>query len=795
METLRAPLKRENYSMFAGMIAASIALVMLCGAVARAQSGAPIISKIKVVGNQRVETDAILLHIESKPGFPLDPATVDRDIKAIYRMGFFDYVTAHEEQQGANAVLIFDVRERPLITDVRFGGMKALKPNQDSVINAVKLHGGSILDPGRVQATIQNLKALYQDKGYLDAKITFRTVPEPQNTAIGVFDVVEGPIVSISSIKFVGNKHISSSTLADSITTHQHNWLSFFFKTGILDQKKLLDDVDRITGLYYDKGYLNAHVADPVVKRHGNSLTVTFYIDEGPQYHVGTVDVIGDLRVPRKDLLQRLTLKPGSVFSGTTMQHDVLTLSDFYSNRGYAYVNVDPRTQIDPAARTVNVNFNINPGREVVVDRINITGNTKTSDKVIRRELTIQEQEPYSTKKIQQSKRRLDSLGYFSNTRITTSPGPSPDKIDLDIAVQEANTASLQIGGGYDSYTSVFGNFSIGNSNLFGGGESVSADAEVGFLYQDYSLTYTEPWFLDIPLSVSPSLSYQKLYLFSFDQTNAGFALNTTYPLSELGLSRIGPFSLDNTTAGLGYQFQSIGISGLAPFTTFGISRWAGYWKVSELMPSIKRFTVDNPTDPRSGSVESLNMEIAGLGGQAFVKGVFHTRFFFPYIKSPKWGEWVFSPGVTYGIGTSLGGPNGGELPLFERFFPGGLGGEGDVRGYEIYSLGPQVTLYNQQGVPFAVQQVGGSQELLMSAETTFPILTELGLRGALFLDSGQAYYLNQTPSLNSLQAAYGVGIRWKSPFGPIAVDVAKPINPRPNDQSTVFDFGAGAPL
>jgi len=795
VETLRAPLKRENYSIFAGMIAASIALIMLCGAVAWAQGGAPIISQIKVVGNQRVETDAILLHIESKPGFPLDPATVDRDIKAIYRMGFFDYVTAHEEQQGANAVLIFDVRERPLITDVRFGGMKALKPNQDSVINAVKLHGGSILDPGRVQATIQNLKALYQDKGYLDAKITFRTVPEPQNTAIGVFDVVEGPIVSISAIKFVGNKHISSSTLADAITTHQHNWLSFFFKTGILDQKKLLDDVDRITGLYYDKGYLNAHVADPVVKRHGNSLTVTFYIDEGPQYHVGTVDVVGDLRVPRKDLLQRLTLKPGSVFSGTTMQHDVLTLSDFYSNRGYAYVNVDPRTQIDPAARTVNVNFNINPGREVVVDRINITGNTKTSDKVIRRELTIQEQEPYSTKKIQQSKRRLDSLGYFSNTRITTSPGPSPDKIDLDIAVQEANTASLQIGGGYDSYTSVFGNFSIGNSNLFGGGESVSADAEVGFLYQDYSLTYTEPWFLDIPLSVSPSLSYQKLYLFSFDQTNAGFALNTTYPLSELGLSRIGPFSLDNTTAGLGYQFQSIGISGLAPFTTFGISRWAGYWKVSELMPSIKRFTVDNPTDPRSGSVESLNMEIAGLGGQAFVKGVFHTRFFFPYIKSPKWGEWVFSPGVTYGIGTSLGGPNGGELPLFERFFPGGLGGEGDVRGYEIYSLGPQVTLYNQQGVPFAVQQVGGSQELLMSAETTFPILTELGLRGALFLDSGQAYYLNQTPSLNSLQAAYGVGLRWKSPFGPIAVDVAKPINPRPNDQSTVFDFGAGAPL
>ncbi len=797
MERLKAPAKGIdclNVRNVASAISGLMALLLLWGA-AFAQGSAPIISQIRVTGNQRVETDAILLHINSKASAPLDSTTVNSDIKSIYKMGFFDYVTAHEERQGANTILIFDVRERPLITDVRFGGMKALKPNEDKVINAVKLHGGSILDPERVQATIQNLKGLYQDAGYLDAKITFRTAAEPENTAIGVFDVTEGPIVKISAVKFVGNTHISSSALADSITTHQHNWLSFFFKTGILDQKKLLDDVDRITGLYYDEGFLNAHVADPVVTRHGDSLTVTFYVDEGPQYHVGTVDVAGDLRVPKKELAKRLTLQPGAVFSGTTMQHDVLTLSDFYSNRGYAYVNVDPRTQIEPATKTVNVDFNINPGREVLVDRINISGNTKTSDKVIRRELKIQEQEPYSTEKIQQSKHRLDSLGYFSNTRITTSPGPTPDKIDLDIAVQEANTASLQIGGGYDSYTSVFGNFSVGNSNLFGGGESVSADAQIGFLYQDYSLTYTEPWFLDIPLSVSPSLSYDKLYLFSFDQTNAGFALNTTYPLADLGFRRIGPLSLEDTTAGLGYQFQSIGISGLNQFSTFGLSRWAGYWKVSELMPSIRRFTVDNPTDPRSGSVESLNMEIAGLGGQAFVKGVFHTRFFFPYIKSPKWGEWVFSPGVTYGIGTSLGGPNGGELPLFERFFPGGLGGQGDVRGYEIYSLGPQVTMYNQQGVPFAVQQVGGSQELLMSGETTFPILTELGMRGALFVDAGQAYYLHQTPSINNLQAAYGVGIRWKSPFGPIAVDVAKPINPRPNDQSTVFDFGAGAPL
>lgn len=771
-------------------------VALLCGLrVAQAQPGGEIISEIRIQGNQRVEPDAIKIHISSRAGQPLDPTLIDQDVKAVYKMGFFDHVSADVEHQGGGAVLTYVVQERPLITDVRYGGMKALKANDDKVINAVKLHSGSVLDPVRVQATILGLTQLYQQKGYLDAHVTFRTVPGASNTAIGVFDVAEGPLVHISEVDFAGNHAISSRELRNSIGTHQHNLLSFFFDTGILDQKKLQDDVDRISGIYYNKGYLNVHVPQPVVTRTGNSLKVLFNIDEGPVFRVGTVDLAGDLKIPKKDLLSKLTVKPGEVFSGGSMQHDVLTLSEVYSDRGYAYVNVDPRPQIDPAARTVNVTYNVNPGREVLVDRINISGNTKTSDKVIRRELQIQEQEPYSTAKIQASKRKLDSLGYFSNTRITTAPGNQPDQIDLELAVQEANTASLQVGGGYDSSSSVFGNFSIGNSNLFGGGQSVSASAQIGFLYQDYNVSYTEPWFLDIPLGVSLQAFYNKLYLFSFDQTNAGGSINTTYPLTELGLKKIGPVPLDDVTAGLGYQLENVGISGINQFTTFDIARYKGYRLVSEIMPSLRRFTVDNPSDPRSGSVMNLNLELAGLGGQAFVKGVFHSRFFYPYLKSPKWGEWVLALGATYGIGTSIGGNNGSELPLYERFFPGGLGGEGDVRGYALYSLGPQVPQFNQQGVAFQVQQVGGSQELLLSGETTFPIWTSLGIRGAAFLDAGNAFFLKQSPSFNDLQAAYGLGVRWKSPFGPIAIDIARPINPRPNDQRTVFDFGAGAPL
>ncbi|HVA81292.1 MAG TPA: outer membrane protein assembly factor BamA, partial [Candidatus Binataceae bacterium] len=470
--------------------------------------------------------------------------------------------------------------------------------------------------------------------------------------------------------------------------------------------------------------------------------------------------------------------------------------SDFYSNRGYAFVNIDPRTQLDPITHRINVTFYINPGHEVVVNRINITGNTKTSDKVIRRELKLQEQEPYSAQAIRESKAALDQLGFFSETRITTEPAQQPDKINLDVNVAESNTSSLQVAGGYDSYMGAFGNFTLGNTNMFGGGESLVLNAQIGFLFQNYSISYTEPWFLDMPLSVGLELFDNKQFLLSFNQAAAGFAVNTYYPLTELGFKKLGPFSLKDVTAGLGYQFQSVGITGLQPQTTYDILRYQGYTRESELLPSIRRFTVDNPVDPRSGSVLAFNGQIGGIGGGvAFVKAILHGRYFYPFLKSPTFGTWVFSQGVTYGVGTNLASGTGGELPLYERFFPGGVGGGADVRGYQLYSLGPLVNVFNQAGQPISVQDIGGSQELLLSNEITFPILSGLGLRGVIFSDAGQAYTLKQGVNPMLLQASFGMGFRWRSPFGPLSVDIALPINPRPVDQTTVFEIGAGAPL
>jgi len=752
-----------------------------------------LISEVRISGNQRVEADAIRIHISSMAGEPLSDATVDQDVKAIYKMGLFETVNAEVGQENGRVILTFRVKERPFISEVRFEGMKKVSAEEEQVRAAIRLHAHAILDPLLVEETVQLLKKVYEDKGYLDATISFRTVPHPDNTAVAIFDVKEGPRVRITEVKFNGNKAFPARTLGRIIETAPHNLLSFLTGTGVVDHKKLAEDVDRLTAFYYDHGYLNVHVADPVIARHGESITVTYNIDEGEPFKVGKVNLAGDLKVDQKELRDKLTLKNGEIFRGSTMQHDVLTLSDFYSNRGYAYVNVDPRTQLDPFRHMIDVAFNITPGKEVLVDRIKISGNTKTSDKVVRREMQIQEQEPYSAEKIRISKARLDRLGIFEETRITTAPGREPDRINLDVGVREGQTGSFQLSGGFDTASSAFGDFKISENNLFGGGQSISMDAMIGFLFQNYTLSYTEPYFLDMPLNLGVDLFDWKLFLFSFNQSSAGFAVRSSYPLADLGLRKLGPFSLADVSAGLGYRFESVGIGGLTGLSTLDIRRYKGYRLVSKISPSIRRYTVDNPVDPRHGSVQSLSVDFAGAGGSSrFIKLLAHARFFFSVIDSPSWGNWVYSMGGDFGIGTNLKGGNGSELPLYERFFPGGIN---SVRGYEFYSLGPRVVLHDASGQPIAFEAVGGSKELLLNNEVVFPIIEALGLRGVVFLDAGNAYRLSESMDPTKLQAAYGAGIRWRSPFGPLRIELGRPINPRPNDLKTDFIFGAGGNL
>jgi outer membrane protein insertion porin family len=370
------------------------------GNLARAQNN-PLISEIQIEGNQRVESDAIRLHITQHTGEALNRDAVSADIKSIYQMGFFQNVTADTRDEGGKEVLVFKVTERPEVTDVKITGMKAIRPSDDKIIAAMKVHPGSIMDPTRVKETEKEIKETYESKGYSDTRVDYQEKLGPNNTEEGTFAVTEGPKTYIQEIDFSGNHAFTARELrAQMDTAHYIPLLSLVTSAGVLDKKKLRDDTDRIASFYYDHGYLNVHVGEPIISRVPKGLKVVIPIDEGPIYKIGSIDVAGDLKYPRSELVPLITIKPGEDFRGSTMQHDVLTLSDFYSDRGFAFVDVQPKTSLDAIARKVNITFNINPGREVLVNRINITGNTRTSDKVIRREMQVQEQEPYSASAI-----------------------------------------------------------------------------------------------------------------------------------------------------------------------------------------------------------------------------------------------------------------------------------------------------------------------------------------------------------------------------------------------------------
>jgi outer membrane protein insertion porin family len=768
-------------------------LALALAAKALAQGTAPTIAEIRIRGNQRVDDDAIRIQISSRVGEPLDRATVSRDIKAIYRMGFFKKVTARTTRSGGQVILTYDVEERPLVSEVRFDGMTAFKATDDKVRGAVKIQPRSIFDPIHVVETIKNLEAIYREKGYLDVAVNYKLIPEPDNRAAVVFDIKEGPLVRIGEIRFVGNHAFKAKQLRNFIETRPHNILSFLFNTGLLDRKMLAADVDRLKTFYYQHGYLNAQVAEPTITRKGNSLIITFKINEGAPYRIGTITFEGDLKVPVQELRKRLTLKPGQPFQGLKLQHDVLTLSDFYTDRGYAFANVDPRTQVDPLTHSINVTIRITPGEKILVDRISISGNVRTRDYVIRRQLAIEEQEPYSAAKIRASKARLDRLGLFSQTQISTTPGREPDQVDLNVAVKEAQTGTFSIGGGIDTVDGAFGNASIGERNLFGTGNSATFSALFGFLFRNIDLNFTDPYFLDMPLTFSIDLFDTEYFMFGFTQVAYGIGFHTLYPLSELGLTELGPFSLNTVSAGVGYKFQQMGITDIGPYEPAAITQYHGYALVSEIIPTLQRMTVDNPADPRSGSSQSASIEFAGAGGDSyFVKAILHSRWFLPIIDSSWFGQWVYSLGVDYGIGTALQPAPGGNLPLYERFFPGGID---SVRGYEFFSLGPNIPIFNNVGQPIGYTQIGGSKELLLSTEVTFPILESFGLRGVVFVDAGNAYLLQQSITLPSLAAAWGIGIRWRSPFGPIRLEYAIPINPKPGYVIDNFVFGGGSPL
>ncbi|HJY81775.1 MAG TPA: outer membrane protein assembly factor BamA [Candidatus Binatia bacterium] len=790
-------------------------LLLLAGQVwaadpSSATAAGPPLADIKVIGNDRVEEEAIRVHITSRPGDLINPEIIDKDVRSIYEMGFFNNVEVSVSEENGRTILTYQVYERPLIREVHIEGTKGL--SKEDFETALKIHPRTILNPVKIRRGIAETKKAYEKKGFLDAEITYRTEEAGAGETILTFTVNENDKIGIKDIVFEGNQAFSSDQLRAVMATRKKNFLSRFLNSGALNNDALKTDVERLTAFYYDHGYINVRIDEPKVERKKDGLYLTMRIDEGEQYQIGEVGFGGDVPGGEERAKLLVTLQKGQTFKASTLRDDVFRLTGYFSDQGYAFVNVEPETDVHPDEKVVNITYQVDKGPETYIDRIDIAGNTKTRDKVIRRELRIQEQSLFSATGLQFSRERVQRLGFFEDVNLTTQRGARNDLLNVLVDVKEAQTGAFSIGAGFNSSTSIVGTARVQENNLMGRGQQLTIGGSLGTQYRNMVLSFTDPYFMDTPLTLGLDLFDWRFAYEDFDRSGIGGGVRTFYPLTALGLYSLWGLPLDDVRLGLQYQLEQSKISNFDNITPDAIRAEQGTKTTGTITPTLLRNTLNNPIDPTGGSMQQLSFGYAGVGGSTnFTKVELESRFYFPVYNSPKWGTFTWMTGgfLGYGVGDidfTETDPIGtrsqkileNDVPVFDRYFPGGLN---SIRGFAERSLGPReavTVVVNDESAPGGtklktyMRPIGGSEELVLNNELSFPLVQQLNLKGVVFSDIGNAFSHLQGLDVSDLRYSIGAGIRWRSPFGPIRIELGKALNPKNDERTSLIGFSFG---
>jgi outer membrane protein insertion porin family len=622
------------------------------------------------------------------------------------------------------------------------------------------------------------------------------------------FRIRENAKVEVRRVNFVGNHAISDAELRDVIVTREGSLLSILTSAGTYREDAFQRDLLLIQAHYWDHGYVQVKVGSPLVELSPDkqSMYITISIDEGPQYTLGKVDVTGDLLESKEFFLSRVSVKPGEIFNRSKLSDDLQRLTDFYKDKGYAYVNASPATPINEKARTVDVIFEIQKGDLVHFDRINIRGNTKTRDKVIRRELRIIEGEPYNQSLLDYSKKRVTALGFFEKVDISTKRGSSDDRMDVNVEVSERPTGTFQIGAGFSSVENFIAQAQISQNNLLGRGTSLTLQAQLSSLRQLFLLQYQDIYFLDTNWTFGFNLFKQDRYLFSFVRRSKGASLTWGYLLAE-DLRLLLTYTLEDvsvSTSGFstlfsGAAIQPVSVGSIANLLRSGIT--------SSGRALLSYDSRDNRMFPTRGWYNTLSGEVADSYPPLFSENVFTryegvARYYYPI-----WGPFVLRMQGQVGL---IASRDDKGVPIFERYFVGGIY---DVRGFSPRSLGPVIRALSAQSQDSSLRQflVGGNMQVIGNAEVEFPIFDKVGIRGVVFTDFGNAFNLEKqycalAPSdvdasknpcknpldLDAYRASWGFGFRWFSPIGPLRFEWGIPFKTLPGEQPIVFEFTIG---
>jgi outer membrane protein insertion porin family len=722
------------------------------------------IAAIAPEGNQRIDSGAILSKILTKVGDPYSQTGLRNDLKEIYKMGYFNDVQIDINDTPKGKKVVFRVIEKPVINSIVYEGIDELKEEDVKAAANIKEH--FIVNPAKVSAAEEAIRKLYKTKGFYNSTVVSKiTYPNDQGADIR-FVINEGKKIFIKEISVEGNVTFTDDELLEDIETGEKWFMSWLTDAGLLDMNKIQQDAQRIVTYYNNNGFLEAKVGEPQISQQEEWLYVKFIVEEGPRFLVGTVDFAGDLLGDKEKMLALLTIRQQKFISRQMIRDDILALTDYYAESGYAFASIRPVTVKSPAGDRMDITFKISKGNLVYIDRISIKGNSRTRDNVIRRELRIAEGGVFDSKALRQSTQALQRLMYFEEVTITPEPSLDPDRMNVIVQVKEKSTGTFSIGAGYSSADNLILMGQISENNLFGMGDTLSLSANISGNSSRYNLGYTDPHLNDSPLSWGLDLFNTEREYDDYTKDSTGGGIRVGYPIFE-------KWQIYGN-----YSYTDTNLTDVSEDASFIIRNSVDLHITSAIKTSLVRDTRNKRYGASEGSRNSVSVKYGGgpFGGDAeFTKLEGSSGWYFPMpLKT------IFHANLSAG---QVFENETDKLPVYERFYLGGLN---TIRGFEYAKISPID--------PVTGERVGGDKMWYVNTEIVFPLLETQGLMGVLFVDAGQVLNDDEDWSdlTDSMKKASGVEVRWLSPMGPLRLVWGYNLDPTDDEDDSVWDFSVG---
>ncbi len=770
------------------------ALVALALAVPapRAAAAEPVVQDVKIEGNRRVEVDAIRAAISEKKGQPLDPRKVEADVRALMKLNLFSDVVVEAQGPESAPVLVYRVTERPTVKETKIVGNEEL--SKEDLKDTVELKAYSVLDLSAVQKDVKKIQEKYVEKGYYLAEVTYKLEELPDNQVIVSYVVTEKAKVQVKEIRFLGNDHVPKDEIVPFMQTQEGSLLSFLSSAGTYREEAFQRDLQAIQAVYLDKGYVNIKVGKPSVALSADKrfLFITIPVEEGEKYDIGKISFSGEL-LGREPLLRAmLRTEPGQLFKRSNVMADLFAIGDVYKDLGHAYANVSPLTTTDPKTRIVDLTFDVQPGPKVKFERIEVIGNEKTRDKVIRRELRIYEGELYSGTGLKVSKQRVTALGFFETVEITTKKGSADDLIVAVVEVKEKATGTFQVGAGFSSYENFILTGQISQNNFFGWGQTLSLQVQWSSIRQLGQIQFVEPYFLDTSWTFAFDLYATEGFYTTFTRRAIGGSMTWGYELS--GLAPYWRWARNLEDVRLFATYLNEGIHVTAANSQIRLANQFKSGSTSSFRLSLQVDRRDNRLFPTSGVFLSASAEAAppvlapswlfGESVNLFSRYAIDARVYKPVVAG-------IVARARLNLGWIRAWDSDHPVPISELYYVGGIN---SVRGYRFLSIAPSVYVGCRGNAPdtsLCQLAVGGAKQAILNLELEFPLFDKVGVRAVVFSDMGNAFAEGQwhDPAVPwSLYKSVGFGFRWFSPIGPLRFEWGIPLNRRKDETGNYID-------